>query len=204
MGVHKSLNTCIFLYWFTLLPLYSLFFIKSLISHPSFLYSFSTGIIILLYISNSSFCWGIPFFSTVAVSSHGFLLSAICFPTLHFPSFCLLPATFSSTSLVPLLQQYLCCLKIPGCSVLSYIPHQSSSPTLLLFLPLLPMSINLISETSLHSSPGSVEAGFNVRLLFRSSFTSSTLSSWRPKRMKFWSVLCETDFVGAPESWESM
>lgn len=156
------------------------------------------GVIILLYISNSSFCWGIPFFSTLAVSSHRILLSAICFSTLHFPSFCLLPATFSSISLVPLLQQYLCCLKIPGCSVaLMYSTSiYSSSPTLFLFLPLLAMSINLISETSLHSSPGSVEAGFNVRLLFRSSLTSSTLSSWRPKRTKFWSALCETDFVG--------
>lgn len=88
--------------------------------------------------------------------------------------------------------------------LLSYIPHRSSSPTLFLFLPLLPMTINLISETSLHSSPGSADAGFNIRLLFRSSLTSSTLSSWRPKRTKFWSVLCETDFVGSPESWENM
>ena len=144
---------------FTLLPLRSLVFIKSFILHLSFLSSFSMGVSFLPPISNESFCWGILSFSTVAVSSHRFLLSSICFPTVHFPlSLFLQPP--SPPSMLFLFSSSTCVASRPqAAQLLSYIPCQSSPSTLFYFLPLSPMTINLASETSLHSSSRSVEVG---------------------------------------------
>lgn len=91
----------------------------------------------------------------------------LCFLMLHFPPFLSFSNYFLPISLVPLLQQYLCCLKIPVTLVYSM---SILSPNTFSFLPLLSMTINLVSETSLHSSPRSVEVEFNIRLLFRQSY----------------------------------
>lgn len=137
------------------------------------------GVIFLPHISNASFCWGIPSFSTVVVSSHRFLLSVICFPILHFPPFFFQPP--SPPCLVPLFSSSTCIASRSQTPQLhSYIPRQSSRPSFL-SSSFSYWGQNLVSKTSLHSSPRSVEVGFNIRTLFRSSLVHLVCHPEGPK-----------------------
>lgn len=81
----------------------------------------------------------------------------------------------------------------------SYIPRQSSHPSFL-SSSFSYWGQNLVSKTSLHSSPRSVEVGFNIRTLFRSSLVHLVCHPEGPKGQNSRMCFVKQTFQGLQEA----